>query len=224
MLPESVDYVKDDSADDIETLSQVIGRIKTAWSGFVFDSKARQEANTFAQSVYKSAVKSLGIDAYSERNIQRYIRAITIQNAELIKSLSSQHINAIADIIFQGVNAGTTPASIAEKIADYGVTRGRAMMIARDQLAKAFGGINRMHQENNGFHYFRWVCSEDQRVRPSHLAVAHHMTKYGKGVYKWDDLPIVDGEESYPTSPINCRCTAVPVADWEVEDFQKGKK
>ena len=147
----------------------------------------------------------------------------TQRNAQLIQSIAQQHLNAVSDIVFKNMMVGTRADAIVEQIEDYGVTRARAKLIARDQTSKVQCSINAVRQQSAGFKYFRWSTSNDERVRESHRHVANAVTEYGKGVYAWDDLPEVDGEKAYPGSGIQCRCVAIPVLQSEVEAFKARK-
>ena len=218
---ERKDYVHDELEDDLQ---ERIETIVKAWSSESFRRLARKRAERFVLSVVKSTTKKFGIDRFKHPLIQSYLKRSIALNTQLITSLASDHVNAVANLVYQNVTLGYPPSRIAGEIESYGVTRARAKLIAYDQTAKALGQIARIEQENAGFNYFRWLTSKDERVRESHKQLAERVTKYGKGVYRWDDLPIVNGEPIQPGSDIRCRCVAIPIPDYEVEDFQKAKK
>lgn len=210
----------DGLADDIKA---ILSRIETAWGGAVFARRIDATARGFVESLYKIAHRSLGINVYSSERMRDVIETATRLNAQLIKSVSEEHLNALAGIVYRGIQAGTRASEIEAEIGQYAPTQARARLIARDQTAKVMGAINRADQLDHGVKYFRWVTANDERVRPSHMAAQNRMTPYGRGVYRWDDPPLIDGVPSLPTQPINCRCHAEAVWDFEVEDFQKGK-
>ena len=94
----------------------------------------------------------------------------------------------------------------------------RAKLIARDQTAKIAGNLNERRQRSVGFVYFRWLDSGDSRVRDRHEDIADKVTAYGKGVYRWNHPPLNEkGEEILPGQDYQCRCTAVPVSQVEVD-------
>ena len=215
------DYVADDATDDVENKIEVI--IK-AWSSDSFRRLARKRAERFVLSVVKSTSRKFGIDRFKSPLIQSYLKRTIAQNTQLITSLASDHANAVANIVYNNISQGYPPSQIVEAIESYGVTTGRAKLIAYDQTAKALGQISRIEQESAGFEYFRWLTSKDERVRESHKELANRVTKYGKGVYRWDDLPTINGQRMQPGSDIRCRCVAVPIPDFEVEEYQRSKK
>ncbi len=77
-------------------------------------------------------------------------------------------------------------------------------LIARDQLGKLHGQINRRKQESLGIDEYEWETSHDERVRES------RRERQGK-VFSWSKLP----PEGHPGYPIRCRCIALPVIDWD---------
>ncbi len=110
-------------------------------------------------------------------------------------------LSQIEGLVSQGAIAGERAESIALKIVErFGVAESRAMTIARDQVGKWHGNLNRMRQIDAGVTEYTWSTSQDERVRPEHAA------RNGKR-FKWDAAP-ADG---HPGQPIRCRCVARPV-------------
>lgn len=218
---EERDYIADSLLDDV---SAIFDRIRTAWGGSIFGFKAKRAATTFVGATAKQASRKFGIDAYKSPRMQKYMERCVALNVQLIKSVAEEHLNSVQTIVMKNVSEGFPPSKMVEDIMAYGVTRSRAALIAYDQTTKILGQTSRIQQEDAGFSYFRWQTSNDERVRHSHTAAQNKMTPYGKGVYRWDELPEVDGEPAFPGSPIRCRCVSIPVADYEVEDFQKQVK
>ena len=202
-------------------VNELLARIRTAWNSPVFDTLAAQYASAFVRQIALFNDRNFALNIYQDEPLRRVLQMATQQNVQLIKSIASQHLNAVADIVFQNMMQGVRSKQIIDAIQSYGVTRSRAALIARDQTAKVQSAVNRARQEAAGFKYFRWSTSNDERVRPSHVHAGNAMTPYGRGVYRWDQLPTVDGEKVAPGMPIRCRCVAVPVLSSEVEAFRK---
>jgi SPP1 gp7 family putative phage head morphogenesis protein len=124
----------------------------------------------------------------------------TTENVALIKSLPSETFDRIERIVLAGVNDGRRWEDMADEIEKrFDVARGRAQLIARDQVGKFYGAVNKARQGELGITQYRWRTSLDERVRPDHVA------REGK-LFSWDDPP----EDGAPGQPINCRCTAEP--------------
>lgn len=167
--------------------------------------------------------RTTGIDVFaSDRRLDEYIKAATNQNARLITSIPEQYLGQVANIVEGNMRLGMRPSYIEKALTQqFGVTQRRARLIARDQTSKVTGEMNKQRQINAGFSYFKWVTSKDSRVREDHRHLADRVTKYGKGVYSWSDLPLENGVPVQPGSPINCRCVAVGIPDFQVERNQK---
>lgn len=183
----------------------ILAQMRTAWGSPVFEALAEKYAKDFVRQLSLFEQKTFAINLYGDSPLLKNVLKLSINNnVQLIKSISSQHLNAIADIVFQNVLKGYRAEQIVKSIQDYGVTEKRARLIAIDQTAKVQSTISRVRQEACGFEYFQWDTSNDERVRPSHKHAENAVTKYGRGVYRWDDLPVIDGEKVSPGMPIRC--------------------
>lgn len=235
------------SADALETIkatpgytadsfSDYVARLIESFMGRWASHRVRQfaehVARMFVSDSLSQAVRDVQFpnedDAFSVNGVQspemrEALRIATEQNAQLIQSIARQHCDAIASKVYANVQAGARPSSLVSEIRDYGATKARAKFIARDQTAKVMSTISRVRQQAAGFRYFRWSTSHDERVRQEHRDVANRITPYGKGVYAWDDLPVIHGERLAPGGDFQCRCVALPVADWEVEEWKRKK-
>lgn len=223
------DYVADAFGD---YLGRIISELLERFTGIRFQRIAETIARAFVDDSLKFSdgvfsngdAKSLGVNAYNTPKIREVISLATEQNAQLIRSIASQHINAIAGIVYENVMAGNRPREIEAAIRSYGVTKSRAKLIARDQTAKVLSSISRARQQDAGFEFFKWDTSHDERVRASHKEAQNRVTKYGVGVYRWDDPPVIHGEKLTPGMDYQCRCVALPVLESEVEEFQRNQR
>jgi len=99
--------------------------------------------------------------------------------------------------------AGVKSTTIANNLAAFGLPthngrmRGRARIIAGDQLHTLAGLIASVQQRDAGIGQFIWRTKRDSRVRESHADVDGN-------VYAWEKPPGF----GYPGQPINCRCAA----------------
>lgn len=219
------EYVADAWTDIIASaLRQLLAR----WSG----SLAAQQAERIASDFVRTAAadnerrqRSFGIDLYGgDQQLQDYLQAAAFQNANLIKSIPAQYLEQVQNIVVGNMRQGMRPSYIEQQLVhQFGVTQRRAKLIARDQTSKIQGEMNRIRQVSSGLEYFKWVTAHDERVRHSHVAVAKRDVGYGEGVFRWDDLPVVDGVPTFPGQPINCRCIARAVTNAQVERNKKAK-
>jgi SPP1 gp7 family putative phage head morphogenesis protein len=79
----------------------------------------------------------------------------------------------------------------------FGTIRGRASVIARDQLGTLNSRLTRARHELVGVARYRWVTMGDDLVRDEHAE------RNGQE-FEWDDPP----PDGHPGEPINCRCHA----------------
>jgi SPP1 gp7 family putative phage head morphogenesis protein len=154
----------------------------------------------------------LGVDVYREEPwLAVKQKNWVAQNSNLIKTIPEQHMARVETIIRQGVMAGESPRSLAEKIKEQGgVTERRAMVIARDQTGKANAELTQARQEDLGIKDYTWVTSHDERVRGTPggrfpNANPSHYAREGKK-FSWKEPP----EGGHPGMPIMCRCHARP--------------
>ena len=69
------------------------------------------------------------------------------------------------------------------------------------------------------------MTSEDERLRESHRKIANRVTKYGKGVYLYSDLPTNErGERIMCGQDYQCRCTADPLTYEELQEMKQEQK
>lgn len=205
-----------------QRLEQILAQMRTAWGSPLFEALANKYARDFVSQISLFNDKVFAINVYGDNPLLKNVLNLSIENnVQLIKSIASQHLNAVGDIVYQNVLKGYSPSQIYDSIQSYGVTDRRAKLIAIDQTHKVNSTISRVKQEAVGFKFFKWLTANDERVRESHVHAGNAKTPYGVGVYRWDDLPEVDGEKVSPGIPIRCRCVAVPVLFSEVKDYQK---
>ena len=170
---------------------------------------------------WKRAVKeTVGIDLlddyYAGQFYKLALEVWTRQNVDLIKTIPSESLGRMRDIVLDGYRNGKTTTNIVKEILrEYSMTRRHAQLIARDQIAKLNGEIAKKHQQDAGVEEYEWSDSRDERVRTRH----HDLN--GKR-FRWDDPPVVDertGRRCHPGGDYQCRCVALPVFDIDTLDL-----
>ena len=170
---------------------------------------------------WKRAVKeTVGIDIlddyYAGQFYKLALEVWTRQNVDLIKTIPSESLGRMRDIVLDGYRNGKTTTNIVKEILrEYSMTRRHAQLIARDQIAKLNGEIAKKQQQDAGVEEYEWSDSRDERVRTRH----HDLN--GKR-FRWDDPPVVDertGRRCHPGGDYQCRCVALPVFDIDTLDL-----
>lgn len=217
-------FIADGWATDINT---AINRLIAQWvSKLGADAIAREFVRSASSYSGRKMRKSFGVNLYNQPNLTEYLEAAANQNIKLIQSIPMQYLDQVNNIVVTNMRTGNRPSAIEKQLQEqFGVTQRRAKMIARDQTAKITSEISEKRQRAAGFEYFQWVTSKDQRVRDRHHEIANTVTKYGKGIYRWDDLPKSDkGVPISCGSDYQCRCIAIAIDNEEVENnIKKGK-
>ncbi len=161
-----------------------------------------REAEEFDQDKWDSAAMvllGLGfLDSATERAIlDSWIR----ENLLLIQNVNRQQLAQLQTFLLRAFREGLPVATIEAEIARVlGVSVSRARLIARDQIGKLVGQLDRARQLQAGIEGFIWRTQADERVRPSHRALDGRE-------FAWNAPPAI----GTPGQPIQCRCTAEPI-------------
>lgn len=152
----------------------------------------------------------LGINIFkAEPGIEAEIADFRRANALLVKSIGEQAAQRLEIVVTEAVKNGTSTKDLAALIEkEFKYDTNRAALIARDQVGKLNGNLNRVRQTSAGFKAYEWRTNLDGRERPAHRA------RNGQ-VFGWENPP-ADG---HPGQPIRCRCTASPVT---LDEFDFG--
>lgn len=210
-----------------DVISDSLAALRARWSGERFTRFAERITGNFVQAVNLRNQQQMGeqfgrfgIDVFgNDPTLTEWLKATAGDNARLIKTIPEQYLNQVESIVIGNMRSGLRPSEIEKQLTEQlGVTQRRARVIARDQSSKVSNGLARKRMESAGVKHFRWVTSKDSRVRDEHTVLANRVTKYGKGIYSFEDLPLdKNGQPIAPGIPISCRCIQQPVLESEIE-------
>ena len=224
----------DDSQDLDAKLRLLLQDVATALekriAEYGLDQKVEQIAK-MAKNVsireWKRAVKdTLGIDLlddyYKGEFFEEAIRRWIAENVLLIKSIPSETLSNMREIILGSYLKGSSIRDIQKAIQEtYNVSKRKAQLLARDQVATLNAQLTKAQQTDAGCRKYRWSDSRDGRVRDCHKALN------GK-VFSWDNPPemwyetkqgrVYTGRRCHPGEDYCCRCVAIPVFDPESID------
>lgn len=146
-----------------------------------------------------SAAISLDV-AGGEPWLEKAVAEFTKENVALIKTIPARFFSEIETTITREVADGARWESLVSGIEErYSVAQSRAKLIARDQVGKFYGDLNRVRQSDLGIGRYTWRTVNDERVRDEHDALNGE-------VFGWGEAP--DGD---PGEPVLCRCFAEPL-------------
>lgn len=140
------------------------------------------------------------------------MRGLMKENVVLIKSLPIKAAERVHKLVIENVSIQGRSAEIAKEIARSGeVTKSRATLIARTEVARASSILTESRATHVGSEGYIWRTVHDSDVRHSHAKLD------GKFV-RWDDPPTTDGLTYHAGQGPNCRCFAEPVIPQELFD------
>ena len=176
--------------------AESIAPIATKYAAATSDFQRAQLAKQARAAVGVDVRKLTGLDRAVPAQLEQFAKV----NAQLIVGLGQRMSEDIAEIVEEGVVAGSRWETIAGRLARAGqVTESRAALIARDQVGKLFGDINKQRQVNLGVTRYVWRTVRDNRVREEHEALDGDS-------FEWGAPP----SEGHPGEAVNCRCYADP--------------
>jgi len=132
-------------------------------------------------------------------DVQKLVEATTQTNVGLIKGLSDDIYKRIEQTVWKAYADGDGPAKLAKTLREkMEFAPARAKLIARDQLGKYSGALDKARHEEAGLEEYKWKTVGDDRVRPTHKANNGKRFSYKK-------KPPSTG---HPGEDIQCRCKA----------------
>lgn len=135
------------------------------------------------------------------------LKAYLQENVDLITSLPRKAAERVYHLTLKGITEGTRADEVATEIMRTGlVTRSRADLIARTEVARTASGLTMVRAKSVGSEFYVWRTALDRDVRPLHKKLE------GK-TFRWDNPPVTgeNGERSLPGGIYNCRCYPEPV-------------
>ncbi len=205
-------------ASPARTLLEVIRRLVARWQGR-FDTLADELAAWFAtqaksrsDAALKASLRKAGFTVrfHMTRPVNDAYQAVIGENVGLIRSIAQEHLSAVEGHVMRSVQVGRNLGSLASALeTQFGVTKRRAALIARDQNNKATAVISRVRQQELGIVENVWMHSGGGREpRPTHVRAGREKIRY-RIAEGWLDPAI--NKRIWPGTEINCRCVSRPV-------------
>lgn len=141
--------------------------------------------------------------------MREIMKATSIENIQLIKSISQRYLNQMQGAVMRSITNGTgLPDLMPFLLKQKGITHRRAQLISLDQTRKVSNNLTAARNKSYGLTEFEWMhTGGSDEPREDHI----HMSG---NIYRYDDLPVIDkktGERGLPGQLINCRCRQKPV-------------
>lgn len=218
-FPTSIAF--DSAANNIE---KELKDLMKRWSKR-FDEAAKDIAKDFVKSAVnhstnnlKALLKKAGwtTNLKLSRKAQDKLKAIVIENINLIKSIEKEYFTQLTTITMESITRGRDLAYLKDEIKKrYGVVERRAALIARDQNNKATSIITHTEYEELGITEAIWKHNPgSKQPRHEHVMANNKVYDISKGMYFASvDRYVFPGEE------INCGCTSEPIIP-EIKSLQ----
>lgn len=146
-------------------------------------------------------------------------KALIAENVSLITSIPEQYLKDVTGSVMRSITTGNGLADLVPAIGKYdGQTKRRARNIALDQTRKAYNSINKQRMQAVGVKQFEWVHSGGgQTPRESHLKIDGKVFSFANLEAEQAAMGVPPEDRGIPGHPINCRCTILPVIEFDNE-------
>ena len=184
-----------DTGPQVERIVRRAGLAVLRWSAQKYSSRLG-----VALGLSGSLLAGVRTDALDPDLESRALESWTRENVALVRGAIAAQVDRIAAAVYRAQRAGTRAQDLESEIQQIlGSTVKRAKLIARDQVGKFGGQLDRLKQTQAGIDAYIWRTSADERVRTSHRALNGQR-------FLWSEPPAV----GHPGQDIQCRCTAEP--------------
>jgi uncharacterized protein with gpF-like domain len=207
-------------ASPARTLQSTFNGLRRRWEKR-FDEQAQELAKYFTMTAAQrsdAALKSIlkrggmSVEFVKTRAVNDVLAATIHENVSLIRSIAAQHLGAVEQMVARSVHAGRDLGMLTDQLQQqFGVTKRRAALIARDQNNKATAQVQRVRHLELGIKEAIWLHSGGGREpRPSHVKAGREQMRYdlSKG---WFDPEVQ--RYIFPGELISCRCVSRPVIE-----------
>lgn len=228
--PKTTTPRSDDFIDEINQALELINLILEPFEQQAIQAAARYGADIAifnARQFDKTVNSVLGVDIFVDNAwLEPQLKLFANQNAELIKSLTSNEIERVASAIQRNLQEGSSLEMITDEIEkSFGINRRHAKLIARDQTTKLNGSLTKLRQQEIGVREYKWQTSGDERVRASHRVLDGKYCSWDDPtIYKdslngeWKKKSSIGGDPEHTSQAVNCRCVPIPVIEGIFED------
>lgn len=166
--------------DSAATLEAEIERSALQAGAFILSVRTRIEgwarlAEAWHRARWRRTVQaSTAVDLgalIGPQDMRETLETIIARNVSLVRDVSEQTRQRIADAVFRGLQARTPPREVAKQIGQaVSMGRQRALRIAADQNVKLSSALNEERRRQAGIDSFAWVHSGKMHSRPEHVA------------------------------------------------------
>jgi len=200
-------------ASPAATLRDIMRKLARKWNKKFADG-APDIAAYFAtaakdrtDAALKAALKKSGftVKFTTTREINDIIQATVAENVSLIKTISSEYLADVEQMVMRSVTAGRDLGGLQKELIDrYGITKRRAKLIARQSNNNTTAMVKRAREQELGITDAIWRHSHAGKVpRPEHEKWGREGATYKIDTGMWSE---VAGKYVWPGTDFGCRC------------------
>lgn len=168
------------------------------------------EAKDRTDSALKAALKKAGftVKFVITPKVQDIITASAAENVSLIKTIASEHLSDVQEMVMRSVSAGRDLGGLREELQNrYEISKRKAKLIARQSNNNTSAMIKRAREEELGVTEGIWRHSHAGKVpRPEHEK--WDGKRYNIKTGMWSE---VSQKFVWPGTDFNCRCVGLSV-------------
>lgn len=234
-------------ADVPRRVQEIVGDVAKKFGGIdkqakrMADLAVKRSLGAVDERLARACRDSVGVNIEhyltKDGRIGKALGEKTLENVTLIKTIPEQFFFGawktddetgkvtktrlgLVDHVANNWREGARWESLADDVEElYGVSEGRARVIARDQTAKLNSAFNQIRQTDVGIEEYEWLASDDERTREDHWDL--NGTRH-----RWDEPgPLkgtIGGEPCHPGEDVQCRCDAAAFIDLDALERSLG--
>ncbi len=208
-------------ASPAEWLRRIVQALRRRWTKKI-EATAPKLAEYFSQAVEKRSTDALkkilkdggiSVDFRLTAAMRDILDATVNANVSLIKSIPSKYFDSVEQIVARGVTTGNDLKQITDDLQrEFGVTRRRAIIIAKHQTTSANSALTIERQRSVGITKGIWRHAHNgRRPRLTHLERDGKEFDLAKGI--WDRNANGKGKGAWVKDGqlINCSCFHSPI-------------
>ena len=192
-------------------LKQVMRRLSKKWNQ-KFADLAPEISKYFATAAkdridgsFQNALKEAGFTVRftTTRAINDIIQATVAENVSLIKTISSEYLSDVEQMVMRSVTQGRDLGGLRKELEDrYGITKRRATLIAKQSNNNVSAMVKRAREEELGITEAVWIHARKSR-HPRHEHEEWNGKRYNikTGMYSK-----VSGKYVWPGTDFSCGC------------------
>ena len=170
-----------------------------------------------------TVTKDLSVPIDKTPYMEDALRKNYLENIDLsITELYSKSVQRLRAKVYKNVEEGFRATKLVPIIqGEKNISYRHALFIAKQETSLLVSKYREARYTHAGLKRYKWLTSEDARVRPNAEArktghTSNNHRSLNLRIFSWDDPPVVDsttGRKCNPGEDFGCRCVALPIIE-----------